>query len=268
LGPEWPALVASLGEFKSFSADDRELGAIRRTAKVQTDWLDSPQMRTDLRTGAFDFARLKERPTTIYLALPPEFLASHGVWLRMMVASILRPLLRSAGRPQVPVLFMLDEFAQLGRMEIIEDNYALMRGYGVKLWTIWQDLTQAKNLYGSRWESFISNAGMVQSFAPQDMTTRDYLSKLADERLTWHTRKSESGGFGISKGGTSYNSGGSTSDTHIKEPLMYPYELGQMRQGQSVVFTQRGEVRRVYFPDALEMPDVREMMAEAEKLCA
>ena len=62
----------------------------------------------------------------------------------MMVASILRPLLRSVERPPVPVLFMLDEFAQLGRMEIIEDNYALMRGYGVKLWTIWQDLNQAK----------------------------------------------------------------------------------------------------------------------------
>ena len=193
LGPEWPAIIASLSEFSNFSAEDKELGAIRRTAKVQTDWLDSPQMRANLEGEAFDFSTLKETPTTVYLVLPPEFLASHGVWLRMMVASILRPMLRSVTRPTVPVLFMLDEFAQLGRMEIIEDNYALMRGYGVKLWTIWQDLNQAKNLYHERWESFISNAGIVQTFAPQDMTTRKYLSDLADERLTWHTRESDSG---------------------------------------------------------------------------
>jgi len=267
LGSEWPALSASLGEFKTHSDGDRELGGIRRTAKVQTDWLDSPQMRVDLEGNAIDFASLKTRPTTVYLVLPPEFLASHGIWLRMMVASILRPLLRSASGPLVPVLFMLDEFAQLGRMEIIEDNYALMRGYGIKLWTIWQDLNQAKNLYAERWESFISNAGMVQSFAPQDMTTRKYLSDLADERLTWHTRTADSGGLSLSKGGPSIQSNDSRSDTHVKEPLMYPYELGQMGQGQSVVFTQRGEVRRVYFPDAAVMPRVREMMAEAVELC-
>jgi hypothetical protein len=61
-----------------------------------------------------------------------------------MVSSILRPLLRSVEGRAVPTLFLLDEFAQLGHMEMIEDNYALMRGYGVKLWTIFQDLNQAK----------------------------------------------------------------------------------------------------------------------------
>ena len=267
LGPEWPALVASLGEFEFFSPEDRELGGIRRTAKVQTDWLDSPQMRANLEGGALDFATLKETPTTVYLVLPPEFLASHGVWLRMMVASILRPLLRAVTRPAVPVLFMLDEFAQLGRMEIIEDNYALMRGYGVKLWTIWQDLNQAKNLYGERWESFISNAGMVQSFAPQDMTTRKYLSELADERMTWHDVQSVTGSGGLSL--KSMSSSSSMSTTSIKEPLIYPYELGQMRQGQSVVFTQRGEAQRRYYPDAAHdlFEGVKDMMAESAALC-
>ena len=268
LGPERPELVASLGEFSTYSADDKELSGIRRTAKVQTDWLDSPQMRADLEAAALDFATLKETPTTIYLVLPPEFLASHGVWLRMMVASILRPLLRAATRPAVPVLFMLDEFAQLGRMEIIEDNYALMRGYGVKLWTIWQDLNQAKNLYAERWESFISNAGIVQSFAPQDMTTRKYLSELADERMTWHDVQSVTGSGGLSL--KSMSSSSSMSQTSIKEPLIYPYELGQMRQGQGLVFTQRGEVQRRYYPDAAHdlFEGVKDMMAEAAALCA
>ena len=65
--PKWPAVVASLSEFASYSAADKELGGIRRTAKVQTDWLDSPQIRADLKAGAFDFATLKEKRTTVYL---------------------------------------------------------------------------------------------------------------------------------------------------------------------------------------------------------
>jgi len=263
LGQDWPALMASLGEVSSYSAEDREMGGIRRTAKVHTDWLDSPEMQADLEGPAFDFGTLKTTPTTVYLVLPPEFLATHGVWLRLMVTSILRPLLRSVVRPRVPVLFMLDEFAQLGRMEIIEDNYALMRGFGVKLWPIFQDLNQAKTHYGERWQSFISNAGIVQAFAPQDVMTRKYLSELADDRLSWHTRASDTGGLTMSKGGASLQSGGGRSDTHVKEPLMYPHELGQMGQGQSVIFTQRGRVRRVYFPDASQIPGVRDMLKDA-----
>src|ERR1019366_4959349 len=54
---------------------------------------------------------------------------------------------------------------------------------------------------------------------------------------------------------------------NIKEPLMYPYELGQMQQGQSVLFTARGHVLRSYFPDAAAkgFAGVADMMAEAAR---
>jgi type IV secretion system protein VirD4 len=180
-----------------------------------------------------------------------------------MVSSILRPLLRSVEGRAVPTLFLLDEFAQLGHMEMIEDNYALMRGYGVKLWTIFQDLNQAKILYKDRWESFISNAGIVQAFAPQDMTTRKYLSDLADERMTWIDKESKSSNVT----GVNVSGGTSTAPANIKEPLIYPYELGQMQQGQSVLFTARGNVLRSYFPDAAAkgFAGVADMMAEAAR---
>ena len=43
-----------------------------------------------------------------------------------------------------------------------------------------------------------------------------------------------------------------------------------MRQGQGVVFTQRGEAQRRYFPDAAHdlFEGVKDMMAEAATLCA
>ncbi len=36
-----------------------------------------------------------------------------------------------------------------------------MRGYGVKLWSVFQDLSQAQAIYGKRWETFMSNAGVL-----------------------------------------------------------------------------------------------------------
>jgi type IV secretory pathway TraG/TraD family ATPase VirD4 len=48
-GQRWPAIAACLDEFSVYSAEDRELAGIRRTAQIQTQWLDSPHVRRELR---------------------------------------------------------------------------------------------------------------------------------------------------------------------------------------------------------------------------
>ncbi|WP_395442847.1 type IV secretory system conjugative DNA transfer family protein [Caulobacter sp. UC70_42] len=44
--------------------------------------------------------------------------------------------------PAAPVLFLLDEFAALGRLEPVERAFGLMAGYGLQLWPILQDMHQ------------------------------------------------------------------------------------------------------------------------------
>jgi hypothetical protein len=65
-GKSHPEIAASISEFMHYNPEDRELGAIRRTAKVQTDWLDSPRIGADLQHGTFNFASIKRYPTTIF----------------------------------------------------------------------------------------------------------------------------------------------------------------------------------------------------------
>jgi type IV secretion system protein VirD4 len=262
LGEKFPAIVASLSEFTDYTPADREVSAIRRTAKVQTDWLDSPAVTRDLQGPAIDFASIKEQPTTIYLVLQPERLATHAVWLRLMVTSILLPLLRSVEAAPVPVLFMLDEFAQLGQMEVIQDNYALLRGFGVKLWTVWQDLNQAKRLYKEQWETFISNAGIVQTFAPQDLTTREYLSMLSGERIIWHPKTTTTGNLAL-RGGPSV--GSSQSEVNIVERVMKPHELAALDQDEAVLFTRRGLMHQAILPQPEYLPGVSEALQAARR---
>ena len=49
--------------------------------------------------------------------------------------------------------------------------------YGVKLWPILQDLGQLKALYKERWETFMGNAGTLQFFGNNDLTTLEWVSK-------------------------------------------------------------------------------------------
>jgi hypothetical protein len=66
---------------------------------------------------------------------------------------------------------MMEEFATLGHMEIMERAAAYFPGFGVKLWVILQDITQLQRYYKTGWETFLGNAGLLQLFANGDEET-------------------------------------------------------------------------------------------------
>jgi type IV secretion system protein VirD4 len=95
---------------------------------------------------------------------------------------------RSPVKPARPVLFLLDEFAALGRLEPVERAMGLMAGYGLQLWPILQDMHQLRALYGERAGTFMSNAGVFQAFGVNDLATAELLSKtLGQETLEYQT---------------------------------------------------------------------------------
>jgi type IV secretion system protein VirD4 len=81
----------------------------------------------------------------VFLVLPPERLATYARWLRLMVTHSLQELALASGKPATPVLFLLDEFAALGRpLAPVERAMGLMAGSGVQMWPILQDVHQLR----------------------------------------------------------------------------------------------------------------------------
>ena len=78
----------------------------------------------------------------------------------------------------VPVLYLLDEFAALGRLAPGEQAMGLMAGYGVQLWPILQDIHQLRATYGQRAGTFLSNAGVLQVFGVNDHDSARLVSDL------------------------------------------------------------------------------------------
>src|SRR5581483_9935860 len=100
-----PELAAKASRFIDMTEESRELISIVSTALTQTRWLDSRPIKRDLRRDTkLDFKRLKNQPTTIYLILPANRMGTHSTWVRVMLASILQPLLKDATPGKVPVL--------------------------------------------------------------------------------------------------------------------------------------------------------------------
>ena len=100
------------------------------------------------------------------------------------------PLARPSGHSRLltPALFLLDEFAALGRLEAVERAMGLMAGYGLQLWPILQDLSQLRDLYGTRANTFVANAGVLQVFGVNDVETARWLSQtLGKQTIGYET---------------------------------------------------------------------------------
>jgi len=231
----------------------KEVQSIISTARTQLAFLDDPAICKALESSSFHFEDLKREKITVYLVLPFKQIEAQGRWLRLLITSALEALTDEPRKDDGRVLFMLDEFAQLGRLPAIERALALVRGYGVQLWPFVQDLPQLKSVYPDRWESFLSSAGVAQFFTPNDKMTADYMSERCGLRLT--TRK-----------GTTESAGGSRSSSSSTsehwEPLYRPWGLYGMKKYKNMIFLEGlapviyGN-RRTYFDDYEDTADYK-----------
>jgi len=206
---------------------EKQFGSIRSTARVSTDFLESQRMARVLGRTDFQLTALKTRPTTIFLCLPAGRLASHSRWLRMIIALALEAMERERSRPAQPVVFLMDEFATLGHMRSVENAIGQIRGFGVKLWPVLQDLNQLKALYKDRWETFLGNAGTVQFFGINDQFTAQYVSRLLGEQTIMVTSETKV---------TSDRSTLSTSERG--RALLTPDEVRRLSPNQQIVLMQ------------------------------
>jgi len=245
-----PAIIGKLAKFLKPAQDNRELDSILSTAQTQTRFLDSPGIIRNLSAGGGDFGTLKTENKTIYLVMPPKRLVTHAKWLRLIISAAMTAMqntLKVHGRPDV--LFMLDEFPQLGRLEVVETAVSLNAGYGVKVWAAIQHFGQLKDQYGDNWETFLS-AGCVTTFAPRDVFTRDHLTQL----IGTGSKAMRSVSYNTQDGHASY------TDSVQKDDLMPAQKWRSMILGEqyAIIPTEKGTViKNIYGPDFTELPEVK-----------
>lgn len=167
-----------------FGKPENERGSVLSTVQRHTKFLDGRPMRNVLGHSSFRLADLKRDRITIYLCMPATRLGTHSRWLRLFVNLVLEAMERTrVENLEHQVLLVLDEFAALGKLQQIEDAAGQMAGYGLKLWPIVQDLGQLESLYGKRWQTFMGNAGIMQFFGNNDMTTLQWVSDRLGKRM-------------------------------------------------------------------------------------
>jgi type IV secretion system protein VirD4 len=109
---------------------EKTFGSIIATALQSTNFLNSPALQASL-NSAFNPYQLADGNTSLYIIIPVDKLKSHARWLRLVVTSTMRAVVR---KPNKKVAFLLDEFAALGYMSEIEIALSTYAGYEVTVW--------------------------------------------------------------------------------------------------------------------------------------
>jgi type IV secretion system protein VirD4 len=118
-----------------------------------------------------------ERPTTLYLVVPPSDISRTKPLIRLVLNQIGRRLTEDLHdqRRQQRLLLMLDEFPALGRLDFFESALAFMAGYGLKSFLIAQSLNQIEKAYGPN-NAILDNCHVRVSFATNDERTAKRVS--------------------------------------------------------------------------------------------
>jgi type IV secretion system protein VirD4 len=116
---------------------------------------DTPGLRRATARSDFDFRALKDGPATVYLLLPFDELTTYSTFVQLIFAAALDAMLTNQRTPEIPVLFVLDEFLALEPDDRFVSALRTHASAGARLWFFLQDLPTLEQKYPTTWKSFL-----------------------------------------------------------------------------------------------------------------
>lgn len=164
---------------------DKERSGVISTLNSKLELWANPLIDTATATSDFNFNNFKFTPTTVYVGVTPDNLKRLQPLLQVFYQQATEFLSRKMPGPdeKYGVMFLMDEFPTLGKMEQFMFGIAYFRGYRVRLFLIVQDTEQLKGIYEDHgMNSFLSNSTYRVTFAANNYDTAELISKLVGNK--------------------------------------------------------------------------------------
>lgn len=224
---------------QSYAAYHEKLRAgIKATAESYLGVFADPLVQQNTSASTFRISDLMcaDNPVTLYLCWPPNDSKRVKPLMRLVFGAVLRDLMEHQERAadgrakKRSLLLLLDEFPQLGRLDLFEQSMGAMAGYGVRAFIVTQSLHQVTQAYG-RYHTILDNCQIVTSFAATDVETAETVSKLAGDLYEMRPQETWSGKrqlFGLDHRAITYR--------EERRPLLMPAEVRQLPERDELIF--------------------------------
>ena len=233
--------------------ENREIRSIISAARIQSKFIGNEVISAALRgEGTFRFKWLREKRRAVFNILPLSAMDVCHQWFRLMFASSMAELLDEASLGKLPVLCVLDEAAQLGRLTVLENAIAMARGFSVQFLSVFTDVPQMERIYTQgAFRSFMANCGVQIFLAGNDSRTCSEISTMCG---TTEVINYSHGVTHDPTGGMSVNNGAN----QIKIPLLQPHQVRELPRDECLIWAEgtRGVIRAKRVP-YFKLPEFR-----------
>jgi type IV secretion system protein VirD4 len=164
---------------------DKERSGVISTLNSKLELWANPLIDTATASSDFNINQFKRKPTTVYVGLTPDNLKRLEPLMQVFYQQATEFLSRQmpTDDDKYGVLFMMDEFPTLGKMEQFKSGIAYFRGYKVRLFLIIQDTEQLKDIYEEAgMNSFLSNSTYRITFSANNVQTAELISKMVGNK--------------------------------------------------------------------------------------
>jgi type IV secretion system protein VirD4 len=241
---------------------DRLTEDIRKSVTTNLGVFIDPYVAAATRTSTFDVRQLRRQPMALYVTISPADIDRLKPLLRLLFSAIISfnsDLIRTQDPTLcVPMLMILDEFAQIGAQPIMAHSARYMREFGVRIIYIIQDPPQLIGLYGQADASdIINNVDQQTVFGLNDVK----VAQEIEDRIGHHTAYVDT--YSRPKYNEIINySRHNKSETIHKVPEIYAYQLTNMEPHKQLLIRPAGESIITYRIRAYDDPNFKKLEME------
>lgn len=173
----------ALKYYRSYhSGSAKTLKSIQITLAARLEKFNLESLASLTITDEMDLPSLGERKVALF-ALIPDNDTSFNFLVSILYTQLFQQLFYAAdhihgGSLNVPVHFLMDEFANVSLPDDFDKILSVMRSRGVSVSIILQNLAQLKALFEKQWESIVGNCDEFLYLGGNEQSTHKYVSEM------------------------------------------------------------------------------------------
>ncbi len=212
---------------------DKERSGVISTMNSSLELWANPLIDAATASSDFNIMEMKKIRTTVFVGLTPDNIQRLQKLMQVFYQQATEFLSRKIPKVKEEpygVMFLMDEFPTLGKMDQFKAGIAYLRGYRVRLFLIVQDTQQLKGTYeDAGMNSFLSNSTFRITFAANNYETANLISQLCGNKTVEQTSYNKPLFFDLNI------STRTQSVSKVQRALLLPQEVIQLPRDDQIV---------------------------------
>ena len=214
-------------------APEKTYSSILSTLQSKLGKFDSKEIAELTSTDTIDFEEIGSKKTAVYV-ISSDTHTAYDFLLTIFFSQMIQQLYdfadQNGGKLKQRTYFILDEFANIGKIPDFDKKISTSRSRGISFSVILQTVDQLEAVYEKSYETIMGNCDTHLFLGSNSYKTLEYFSKQLGEKTI------ERDSVSINRDRQNWKTGKSVSDQVMARALMTPDELRRLDNDLCIIF--------------------------------